>query len=476
MMTSSEWLRGEAPSLHLTGLAEHTAEIESGYGFVCVTKDPTQRIRYVAQAESSGAAAILTDAEFAPIKTELPVFALEHLVEQRGELAANFYEHPSASVRCIGITGTNGKTSVAYHIADLLNQMGCKTGYMGTLGWGLLDDLRDPDLTTGNPVALQRRLATLKEVGCKVVAIEISSHALEQGRAHDVQIELAIFTNLSRDHLDYHKTMNEYAAAKARLFVDFPLNVAVLNTDDSFVDKVQIPDGIKVIGYGADGDWSWETDDLDGRLQRVTWRTPMGALTADLNVPAEYVLQNVTAALIAVTEMGSNLESCADALVRLSHVPGRMEVVDMGPDNPSVVVDFAHTPDALDKVLAACRDKYSGRLICVVGCGGDRDQGKRPEMARVSAKHADDLWFTSDNPRTEPPAVIIEDMLAGLPKNCNVNTVTDRREAITRAVQSAAVGDIVLIAGKGHETYQEIEGVRHPFSDRTVAQSVLRER
>lgn len=476
MMTSSEWLSAEAPSLHLTGLAEHTAEVEPGYGFVCVTKDPTQWDRYVTQAESSGAVAILTDAKLKSLKTKLPVFEVGDLAKQRGKLAANFYEHPSAAVRCIGITGTNGKTSVAYHIADLLNQMGCKTGYMGTLGWGLLDDLRDPDLTTGNPVALQRRLATLKDIGCKVVAIELSSHALEQGRAHDVQIELAIFTNLSRDHLDYHETMAAYAAAKARLFTDFPLNVAVLNTDDSFADKVQIPDGVKVVGYGTDADWSWATEDLDGRLQRVTWRTPMGALSADMNVPAEYVLQNVTAALIAVTEMGSTLDGCANALARLSHVPGRMEVVDMGRDNPSVVVDFAHTPDALDQVLAACREKCSGRLICVVGCGGDRDRGKRPEMAQVCAKYADELWFTSDNPRSESPAAIIEDMLAGLPKAVHANTVIDRREAITRAVQSAAQGDLVVIAGKGHEAYQESKGVRHPFSDRTVAQSVVRER
>jgi UDP-N-acetylmuramoyl-L-alanyl-D-glutamate--2,6-diaminopimelate ligase len=475
MMTSSEWLRAEAPSLHLTGLAEHTAEVEPGYGFVCVTKDPRQQVRHITQAESSGAVAILTDVKAASVTTTLPVFELEDLVEQRGKLAASFYKHPSAAIHCIGITGTNGKTSVAYHITDMLNQLGCKAGYMGTLGWGLLGDLKDPDLTTGNPVALQRRLAELKDLGCQVVAIEISSHALDQERAHDVQIKLAIFTNLSRDHLDYHNTMKQYADAKARLFTDFPLDVAVLNVGDSFTKSVRVREDVRVVGYGAGADWSWDAKTLDDQIQRVTWHTPLDELTAELKVPAEYVLHNVTAALIAVTEVRGTLDGCEQALKRLSQVPGRMEVVSATPGKPLVVIDFAHTPDALEQVLIACREKCTGRLICVVGCGGDRDQGKRPEMARVTIKHSDCVWFTSDNPRSESPSAIIDDMLSGLSATQNVRAVVDRREAITSAIESAAPDDLVLVAGKGHESYQEVNGNRHRFSDRVVALGALRE-
>ena len=471
MMTTSQWLESEAPVLALRGLAEHTDEVEPGYGFVCVTSDDARRESFVAQAESRGAKAVLVESA-GSLVTELPVFEIEQLSTSRGHLAAQFYGEPSQQVRCIGITGTNGKTSVAFHIADLLTRLGHKTGYMGTLGWGLLNALHDPNLTTGNAVALQRRLAHLRDLGCEAVAIEISSHALDQKRAHDVEIEIALFTNLSRDHLDYHKTMDAYASAKARLFSDFRIRLAVLNADEVNFKPTLAAD-TKVCRYGRDADWYWRSQGTAHARQLISWRTPFGGFSAQLDVVADYVLDNITAALAVVSEFTGGIDGFADALQSLCPVPGRMQIVSQGNGRPHVAIDYAHTPDALDKVLSAGRKFCGGRLICVVGCGGDRDRGKRSQMAQVAQRLSDAVWLTSDNPRWESPDAIIADMLEGVDQGAALHVCVDRSLAIHAAIESATPRDLVLIAGKGHEAYQEISGTKHPFSDETVARHAL---
>lgn len=471
MMTSSQWLAAEAPGLALRGLAEHTAEVQPGFGFVCVTADKSLRDSFVAQAETRGAKAVLVESADS-LATRLPVFEIESLSACRGRLAAQFYGEPSQQIRCIGITGTNGKTSVAYHIADLLTRLGHKTGYMGTLGWGTLDGLQAPDLTTGNAVALQRRLARLRDLGCEAAAIEISSHALDQGRADDVEIEIALFTNLSRDHLDYHQTMEAYASAKARLFTDFNIKLAILNADQAHFTPALSAE-TRVIRYGREADWSWRTESVGSGRQLVSWQTPFGRFSTELGVVADFMLANVTAALALVSEFTQGIDGFSDAVKSLRSVPGRMQIVSQGEDQPQVVIDFAHTPDALEKALTAGHAFCCGQLICVVGCGGNRDRGKRPEMARVAQRFADVVWLTSDNPRWESPDAIIEEMLDGRERGERLHICVDRSVAIKTAIESAAPGDLVLIAGKGHEAYQEICGVKHPYSDESVVQEVL---
>lgn len=469
MMSSTQWLTEEAPALNLAGLAEHTDEIEPNFGFLCVAEHADQRKAYVKQALERGASAVLLEQVDAHLDG-VTQFEVANLAEERGDLAAQFYGRPSESVKCIGITGTNGKTSVAYHIADLLNSLGHKSGYMGTLGWGLLGELRDPNLTTSNAVALQRRLANLRDLGCDLVAMEVSSHALAQERAHAVSFNVAVFTNLSRDHLDYHVTMEAYADAKARLLSDFPIELCILNADDEFCLSLNPPSGCKVVTYGRTGTWRWQ------RLgNKVSWQTPLGDLSSDLNVVADYAIANITVALILAVEMGYSLEACERALTELNAVPGRLEVVSDGSSQPTVAIDFAHTPDALHKVLEAARAFCGGRVICVVGCGGDRDKGKRPEMGAISASLSDLVWLTSDNPRSEEPEQIISDMLDGISEGHDQITVcVDRHEAINEAIAQALPEDLVLIAGKGHEDYQEIAGVKLPFSDHQVAREALK--
>lgn len=471
MMSLSQWLTAEAPGLALQGLAEHTDEVQPGFGFVCVTGDESLRESFVAQAESRGAKAVLVESAD-NLATGLPVFEIESLSACRGRLAAQFYGEPSRQIRCIGITGTNGKTSVAYHIADLLTRLGHKTGYMGTLGWGTLDELQTPDLTTGNAVALQRRLACLRDLGCEAAAIEISSHALDQNRADDVDIEIALFTNLSRDHLDYHQTMEAYASAKARLFTDFNIRLAILNADQAHFTPA-LGAETRVIRYGREADWSWRTESVGPGRQTVNWDTPFGSFSTELDVIADFMLANVTAALVVVSEFTQGIDGFSYALQSLRPVPGRMQIVSQGSNGPQVAIDFAHTPDALEKALTAGRAFCRGRLICVVGCGGGRDRGKRPEMARVAQRIADVVWLTSDNPRWESPDAIIEEMLDGIDRGEWLHICVDRSVAVKTAIQSAVSGDLVLIAGKGHEAYQEISGVKHPYSDESVAQEVL---
>ena len=469
MMSATQWLTEEAPALNLAGLAEHTDEIEPNFGFVCVAEQADQRKAYIQQALERGASTVLLEQVDAHLDG-VPQFEVANLAEERGDLAAQFYGQPSESIKCIGITGTNGKTSVAYHIADLLNSLGHKSGYMGTLGWGLLGELQDPNLTTSNAVALQRRLANLRDLGCDLVAMEVSSHALAQERAHAVSFNVAVFTNLSRDHLDYHVTMEAYAEAKTRLLSDFPIELCILNADDEFCLSLNPPSGCKVVTYGQAGTWRWQ------RLgNTVSWQTPLGDLSSELNVVADYAIANITVALILAVEMGHSLEACERALTELNAVPGRLEVVSDKVGQPTVAIDFAHTPDALHKVLEAARAFCGGRIICVVGCGGDRDKGKRPEMGAISASLSDLVWLTSDNPRSEEPSQIISDMLEGISEGRDQITVcVDRREAINEAIAQALPEDLVLIAGKGHEDYQEIAGVKLPFSDHQVAREALK--
>ncbi|MFM8355476.1 MAG: UDP-N-acetylmuramoyl-L-alanyl-D-glutamate--2,6-diaminopimelate ligase, partial [Gammaproteobacteria bacterium] len=415
----------------------------------------------------------------APETAPIPVLVMADLKQRIAGLAARFYGNPGDTVRCLGVTGTNGKTSIAHYLADLASRVGHPCGYMGTIGVGRVGALESAALTTADPVTVQRELAALVASGCTWAALEVSSHALDQDRVVAVPFRVAAFSNLSRDHLDYHGDMTRYGAAKARLFHWQSLELAVLNVDDAF--GRQLRDGlnpaVRVLTYGrADGperpDISWSTLGFDRAGAIGRWHTPWGDAELRLPVHAEFSVANAAVALAVLCDAGVPLEQVAHAAGQLDQVPGRMEhhhVV----GRPLVVIDFAHTPDALEQVLRTLKPRAEGRLICVFGCGGDRDRGKRPLMAAAADRVADELWLTSDNPRSEAPDAIIADMRAGLSGRIPTHEQVDRRAAIAAAIGSAGPADLVLIAGKGHEAYQDEAGVRRPFSDRAVVADCL---
>jgi len=427
---------------------------------------------FIAQAVAAQAAAVLWEREgfewnSAWNVANLPVQGLR---EQAGIIADAFYEHPSQQLHMVGITGTNGKTSCSHWLAEALTRLGRKTAVVGTLGNGFSGALSAAINTTPDPIVLHGLLADYRAQGADGVAMEVSSHGLAQGRVNGVHFDVAVLTNLSRDHLDYHGDMTAYGDAKKQLFRGPGLGSAVLNADDAFgaeVAQALRGEGVRVLTYGLDGGEVRGSDlVLDGNGLRMTVATPEGHAVLQSALLGRFNAYNLLAVLSALLVSGISLQDAVDALGYTTSVAGRMQRVG-GRDQPLVVIDYAHTPDALEKVLAALREQTTGRLICVFGCGGNRDKGKRPLMGEAVSALADLVVVTSDNPRNEDPLAIIDDIIAGMDGNYLIEA--DRAAAITRAISQAKVGDVVLLAGKGHEDYQEIDGVRLPFSDAEVA-------
>lgn len=463
-----------AEDVTVQGMAEDSREVAEGDVFLAMQGAVVDGHEHAADAVARGAVAVI--AERALPALGVPVAVLPELRQQRGAMAARFFGDPGRHLYCVGVTGTNGKTSIAHYLADLATRLGRPAGYLGTIGWGRVGELTPARLTTEDPVTVQRRLASLRQHGCRWAVLEASSHALDQERIREVPFRTAVFSNLSRDHLDYHQSLEAYGAAKARLFHWPGLELAVLNVDDDFGRELagSLAAGVERITYGRDGDVRWSDLELSDAGAAGLWHTPWGQARFTLPVQAEFSVANVAAALAVLCHHGAGLDDVVQAAVELAPVPGRMERF-TAPGRPVVVVDFAHTPDALEKVLMALRPATPGRLICVFGCGGDRDAGKRPLMAAAAERQADELWLTSDNPRSEDPERILADMLTGLSGQAPAHACADRRQAICRAVSSAAAGDTVLVAGKGHEDYQEIRGQRRPFSDRALAAQLVEE-
>jgi UDP-N-acetylmuramoyl-L-alanyl-D-glutamate--2,6-diaminopimelate ligase len=406
--------------------------------------------------------------------------AVPNLKNLVGRIADRFFNWPSSHLKVVGITGTNGKTTCAYLLAQCLERLGHAAAYMGTIGWGRPAALSEPTHTTPDAVTVHRTLAQLRATGVREVAMEVSSHALDQGRVDGVHFETAAFTNLTRDHLDYHGTMLEYGAAKAKLFQVPDLKHIVLNVGDEF-GRALARDyagsaSLIAICAGA-GDSGWLADrvvratqvrmepkgismELDGSFGRLTLKTQlMGRFNAENSLV-------VIACLLA---RGVSLKDAADALADAKPAPGRMEVLNAGAAHqPTVVVDYAHTPDALAKALGAAREHCAGALWCVFGCGGDRDAGKRPVMGAIADELADQIIVTDDNPRSEDPHAITAAILSGISEH-TVRVIHDRGEAIATALKEAQPVDVVLIAGKGHEDYQIYGATRRSFSDRSEA-------
>jgi UDP-N-acetylmuramoyl-L-alanyl-D-glutamate--2,6-diaminopimelate ligase len=435
---------------------------------------------YVAQAVAQRADGVLWEADHYQWDPALaiPNTGVPGLKNRIGEIAAHVYGEPSRAMHMIGVTGTNGKTSVAHWIAQALTELGRKTAVIGTVGNGFPGALTPALNTTPDAIELQRRLANSRAQGALACAMEVSSHGLAQGRVNGTSFNVAVLTNLSRDHLDYHGDMDRYADAKARLFSWPGLAWAVLNVDDAFGQRLESETRpARVAGYGFQrGAVVGERLRLSQSGLHLTVHTDWGNAEFDAPLLGRFNAANLLAVLTTLLVSDVKLDDACRVLAHISPPPGRMQTFG-GDAHPLVVVDYAHTPDALEKVLSTLREIVSGgRLICVFGCGGNRDKGKRPVMGQAAAKGADEVWVTSDNPRNEDPRHIIDDILAGTGgarTGHPVHVEPDRARAIFEAIGGAHHGDVVLIAGKGHEDYQESAGERLPFSDVAVARKAL---
>jgi UDP-N-acetylmuramoyl-L-alanyl-D-glutamate--2,6-diaminopimelate ligase len=396
-----------------------------------------------------------------------------------GRMAANFYGHPSKEVQVIGLTGTNGKTSTAMLIQALFEAGGLRCGLLGTVGNDTGKGRVSAKQTTPEALDLQQFLAEMRENGCRAAAVEVSSHAMEQGRTEGVDFAGAVFTNLGRDHLDFHLSMEKYEEAKSLLFRGLRAgSFAVINQEDQAGIRMmaQCAPGVRVLTYGVErGDV--HTRDLKMGMGGSTFIlcTPEGEIPTSLPWWGRFNVLNALAAASAAMLGGLSAEKVASALGRAPVVPGRMERI-AGEGEISVLVDFAHTEEAVGAALETVRPLCRGNLWVVLGAGGDRDKGKRPKMAAVAARLADRVILTSDNPRNEDPKIILSEMVAGVPKGRAVEVIEHRAEAIRAAVLGAKAGDVVLVAGKGHEEFQEIRGTKMPFSDRREIERSLTER
>ena len=468
----------EALGVPVTRLAMDSRRVVPGDVFVAVPGAHTDGRRLIPQAIAAGAAGVLWEADgfqWDPAWSA-PNFAVRNLRQQLGFIAARVYGDPSLRLWAAGVTGTNGKTSCSHWIAQSLTRLGRRTAVLGTLGNGFPGDLKPGTHTTLDAVSLQAQLAELLSRGASGVVMEVSSHGLEQGRVNGVAFTAALFTNLSRDHLDYHGTMEQYGAAKTRLFHWDSLRYAVINLDDDFGTKLARSldrSRVNVLGYGlGKGEISGHNLDLSKRGLTLEIETPWGASVIRSQLLGRFNAANLLGVLGVLLAAGVNLDEASSALEEVEPVPGRLQML-RRPGRPLVVVDYAHTPDALEKVLDTLRAVLGneGRLICVFGCGGERDTGKRPLMGEIATRLADSVFVTSDNPRGEDPLVIIDQIIAQAHPHYRVEI--DRAAAIQQALCEARAEDLVLIAGKGHEAYQEIAGRRLPFSDAEVATRVL---
>jgi UDP-N-acetylmuramoyl-L-alanyl-D-glutamate--2,6-diaminopimelate ligase len=480
--------------VQVTGLALDSRKVQAGDLFLAVAGTRTHGLQHARQAIALGAAAVAWEpvagngalAEVAAL-LPAPVVAVPGLGQVVGLVADRFYGHPSRGLFMIGVTGTDGKTSSSHFIAQALNSADRRCGLIGTLGNGLYGELSTAGNTTPDALSMQQLLLSMQQQGARCVVSEVSSHAMDQGRVRGVTFDLAVLTNLSRDHLDYHGTVEAYADAKRKLFHTDGLRYAVINADDAFGSALldAIPPGVAPVAYRLENEpfrTRYPAQWVLGRNLRSTMHgmqfdviTPWGSGLLRCGLLGRFNASNLLAALASLCVTGLPFDEVLQRLSRTRTVAGRMERFDLGAGHPLAVVDYAHTAGALEAVLKSLRAHCSGKLWCVFGAGGDRDRGKRPLMGAAVERHADHLVLTDDNPRSEDPQQIAADICSGIRQPGRVHIEHDRAHAIAHALRSATQGDIVLIAGKGHETVQQIGNRSLPFSDRERVQALARE-
>jgi UDP-N-acetylmuramoyl-L-alanyl-D-glutamate--2,6-diaminopimelate ligase len=489
----------------VSGLSMNSNNIQQGDLFLACAGMQSHGLRYAEKAVTNGAVAVayemISDSELQGELGEIlarlqamsiPLVAVRDLNIKAGVIAERVYEQPSQAMHVVGITGTNGKTSCSHFLASLLSTDEIPCGVIGTLGNGKFGQLESGTHTTPDAVSLHKLFADMRDDGLQYVSMEVSSHGIEQGRVSGVVFDTAVFTNLSRDHLDYHGDMESYARSKQMLFEQPGLRYAVINADDSFGRKLlaNLPDTVQSVAYSLSDEGNAEASELRNSIMHLgcvqgsdlhftpdglsmRFSTPWGE--GELHSPlfGRFNASNLLAVLATALLTGMRLPQALQGIQNLHSVPGRMQHIEAAGGQPLVVVDYAHTPDALQHTLEALRVHCQGRLWCVFGCGGDRDRGKRPLMGSVAEQLADEIVLTDDNPRSEDSAAIIEDIRGGIQSTEKLHIESDRRAAIAYAIAHAGAGDIVLVAGKGHEDYQLIGTERLPFSDAEVITELL---
>jgi UDP-N-acetylmuramoyl-L-alanyl-D-glutamate--2,6-diaminopimelate ligase len=488
---------GAGAVVEITELAYDSRRVRPGALFFCVRGFRNDGHEFAAQAVDRGAAALVVER---PLGLGVPELVVESARAVMGPIAARFHDDPTAKLRVVGVTGTNGKTTTAYLVRALLEATGEQCGLLGTVVSVVGGRERPVTRTTPEALDLQADFRAMLDGGEGACAMEVSSHALELRRTDGIHFAAVVFTNISRDHLDFHATMEDYFQAKRRLFcpeagAGQPPQVSVVNVGDRYGRRLAAElDGACTFAVDAPADYSARSLRCDLEGCRFTLHTPAGERAVALPMPGHFNVANALAALAAAHSLGAELDVLTDALAHPVRVPGRFEPVDEG-QNFAVLVDYAHTPDSLENVLHAARvlaesgERGSGRVICVFGAGGDRDRGKRPLMGEIAARLADVVFVTSDNPRSEDPEQIIAEIMAGvaLPEHgagatrraaaSHVRSLSDRRAAIAEAVACSRLGDVLVIAGKGHEQGQELaDGRKVAFDDVTVAREALRAR
>jgi UDP-N-acetylmuramoyl-L-alanyl-D-glutamate--2,6-diaminopimelate ligase len=494
---------GNASAIEITGLQLDSREIKSGDAFIALVGAKLDGRQFIAKAIELGAVAVLVEADKQWKNIDwlgnVPVIAIETLAEKTSEIAGQFYSHPSRACRLIGVTGTNGKTSCTLLIAQLsalLSKQEKNTaGVVGTLGFGILDAnslaplsqqigaVQTTGLTTPDSVNLQKILADLVAQKASTIAIEVSSHSLILGRVAELQFETAIFTNLTQDHLDFHGNLERYGNAKEQLLKQANLKYAIVNADDAWAKNLlqKIPQGVRAISFSvADSSADIYLSDLQltAAGANAKLHSPWGSVDLVSPFIGKFNLSNLLAVIAAVCIGGAKLSDVVALLPQLQAAPGRMQTITLDDSNQdiNVVVDYAHTPDALKNTLSAIREHTNSRIWTVFGCGGDRDKTKRPLMGNIAEKYSDYVIITNDNPRTEEPSAIAADIIRGLHNANGCLVIADRAQAIDFAVQQAKAGDLILIAGKGHEDYQIFAEQTISFSDSKQARLALQRR
>jgi len=478
-VTLKELLKGivDAPAIPVNGIAADSRVLRRGEVFLACQGASSHGLDYLRQAEAAGAVAVVWDhPTLHKVTAEIPTLRVLGLAEQLGEIANRWFDYPSRDVAVTGVTGTNGKTTTAYLIQQCLRLLKKPCGYIGTLGSGMSEFSGEDSMTTPACIELHAELAAFRDDGAGHAAIEVSSHAIDQARIDGVQFEAAIFSNLSRDHIDYHGGMREYFETKARLFLDFDVTHRIVSLDSEFGIELAARCGADVVTVSTDAARTANTKRYvfvrnvvatnTGSNVSITSSWGDGAFAIEM--PGAFNVANAVQVLALLLCQGVSLDAACRVLGEVTAPPGRMQLVaSTNIDAPIVYVDYSHTPASLEAALNALRGHCGGKLWCVFGCGGDRDKGKRPMMGEIAERLSDVAIVTSDNPRTEDPDAIITDVLAGMQNDAVA--IADRNAAIEYAIREAAAGDTILVAGKGHESYQIIGNERLHFSDTEVA-------
>ncbi|KTD24779.1 UDP-N-acetylmuramyl-tripeptide synthetase MurE [Legionella lansingensis] len=473
------WIDSAIPDCEILGLENDSRKIKPGFLFFAYPGAQTDGRLFISQAIHAGAQAVLYEPQNWPQDVELPTklnaLPFPDVAQKLADIASRFYGYPTKELMVTGVTGTNGKTTIAYQLAQAHDLLGEKAAYIGTIGQGRVNSLSTLINTTPDALCLQHLFATYRENAIKQVCMEVSSHALSQERVEAIEFQQAIFTNLTHEHLDYHITMEAYAQAKALLFAKPTLKWAIVNQDDNhgqlMRNAVSSP-SCQIISYGF-------KDNADVRV--IDWRvaitgsrceivSPWGQVQLHFNTLGFFNVYNSLAVFSSLLAHGYPINKVIPVMAKLTAAPGRMEIVSQ---EPYILVDYAHTPDALENVLATLNKMKEGRILVVFGCGGDRDKKKRPMMGRIASQYADIAIITSDNPRTEAPTVIIDEIAAGIVPDADVYKIVDREKAIEKAIALANKDDIIVVAGKGHEDYQQIGTTRFSFSDQVVIRRLI---